>query len=375
MGLWPITPEVCGDPGDRIRAIAALEGQADPQLCIFGWGMLAWLSPPACWTEKCYFTCRAARSSSSPRFRLRVPVPDRFASMRAGDGWRAPVALVIGGALAGGNAVAIRYTNRELEPLFGAGARFAVAAALLGVVVWVRRLPFPRGGAATGAAVFGVLNFAGAFGFAYYALVHMKAGAASTLLALTPLMTLTLAAMHRLERIRPDGVVGGGFALVGVALLSGASLSGSVPVLSVVAALASVVCFAEAAVLVRRSPPVSPLVMNAVAMAVGAVVLLGASAVAGETWTFPDRRQTWVAFVYLVMIGSIVVFLLYLFVLGEWEASRAVYFDVIIPPVAVALSVWLDDEAVTPGLVLGGALVLLGAHVGALRHAGDTATS
>ena len=183
-------------------------------------------------------------------------------------------------------------------------------------------------------------------------------------------MTLILAALHREERIRRDALFGGALAVIGVAFLSRASLAGSVPVLAAAVAFASVVCFAEAAVLVRRFPPVEPIMTNAIAMGVGSVVLLTISIGARETWTIPSRQATWIAFAYLVVVGSIVVFLLYLFVLRRWEASRAVYFDVLIPPVAVALSAWLDDEPVTAGLVIGGSLVLAGAYVGAMRNAG-----
>lgn len=68
-------------------------------------------------------------------------------------------------------------------------------------------------------------------------------------------------------------------------------------------------------------------------------------------------------------------FLLYLFVLRHWEASRAVYFDVLIPPVAVALSAWLDDEPISAGLIVGGSLIVAGAYVGAMRDAGEPSTS
>lgn len=273
--------------------------------------------------------------------------------------------------MAGGNALGIRYTNRELDPLFGAGLRFSLAAAVLGIVAGARRVSFPRGRALTGVVVFGALNFAGAFGFAYYALVHIEAGAASTLLALTPLMTLVLAVVHRQERLRAGAIVGGTIALIGVAFISNASLSGSVPLLAVAAALASVLCFAEAAVMVRQFPPVPPVMTNALGMAVGAAVLMALSAAVGEVWTVPEHRDTWIALAYLVVVGSIAVFLLYLFVLRHWEASRAVYFDVLIPPVAVGLSAWLDDESVSVGLVVGGALVLVGAYLGAMRYAAE----
>lgn len=287
--------------------------------------------------------------------------------MRTG-GRGAGAALVVGGVLAGGSAVGIRYSNRELAPLFGAGVRFALAAAVLGVVAAVLRVGLPKGRALAGVAVFGVLNFAGAFGFAYYALTHVGAGVASTLLALTPLMTLLLAAAQHEERIRPGALAGGVIALVGVAFISEASLSGSVPVAAMVAAVASVACFAEAAVVVRRFPPVAPIMTNAIAMGVGAAALLGLSVAVRESWSVPEEMETWIALGYLVLVGSIAVFLLYLFVLRRWEASRAVYFDVLIPPVAVVLSAWLDDESLSAGFLVGGALVLSGTYLGALRR-------
>src|SRR4051795_10562296 len=78
--------------------------------------------------------------------------------------------------LVGGNAVGIRFSNRELDPLWGAGLRFALAAILLGAAMAVLRLKLPRGRARTGALVFGVLDVGGAFAFGYYAFVELHAG-------------------------------------------------------------------------------------------------------------------------------------------------------------------------------------------------------
>jgi drug/metabolite transporter (DMT)-like permease len=55
-------------------------------------------------------------------------------------------------------------------------------------------------------------------------------------------------------------------------------------------------------------------------------------------------------------------------VLRRWPASRAAYVYLLIPPVAVALSAWLDGEPITLGLVLGGTLILAGVYVGAVRQ-------
>ena len=59
------------------------------------------------------------------------------------SGWRSP-AFVTYAVLADGNAVGVRFSNRELAPLWGAGLRFALAAALLLVVMVLLKLAFPE---------------------------------------------------------------------------------------------------------------------------------------------------------------------------------------------------------------------------------------
>src|SRR5215204_5553929 len=271
--------------------------------------------------------------------------------------------------LVGGNAVGIRFSNRELDPLWGAGLRFSLAAILLVAAMAVLRLELPHGRALTGALLFGVLDVGGAFALGYYALVELHAGFGSILLALVPLATLLLAALVGQERLRIVAVAGTVVALVGVALMSRAPLRESLPLLSVLAALGSALCIAQATVVVRRFPPVHPVTMNA-----GAVVLIAGSVVAGESLVVPQRAATWVALGYLVIVGSVVVFVLFLFVLRHWAASRTAYVYVLVPFVTVALSAWLDDEPVGAGLVLGGLLVLTGVYVGALRPARTPST-
>jgi drug/metabolite transporter (DMT)-like permease len=288
--------------------------------------------------------------------------------VNATDDRTALAAFVAMSVLAGGNAVAIRFSNRELDPLWGAGLRFALAAALLAALMAILRLAPPRGRALRGAVLYGVLAIGGAFALAYYGLVDIHAGLGQTLLAIVPLATLFLAVLQRQERLRPGAVVGGVVALAGIALMSNATLDEGIPALSLLAVLGGALCFAQAAVLVRHFPRAHPVTMNAVGMATGAVLLLAGSLLARETIELPDRRETWLAIGYLVPVGSIVVFVLYLVVLRYWEASRASYEFVLIPVFTVALSTWLDDEPLGFGLLLGGPLVLVGVYIGALRR-------
>jgi drug/metabolite transporter (DMT)-like permease len=286
------------------------------------------------------------------------------------DGERVAVtAFVTYAVLAGGNAVGVRFSNRELAPLWGAGLRFALAGALLLAVMVVLRLAFPRGRALVGSLLYGLFNFAGSFGLTYYGLVEVHAGLGQILLALVPLATLLLAVLWRQERLGVAAVIGTLLALTGVAVISYAPLQKNVPLRSVLAVVGGAICFAQALVLVRRFPRVHPVTMNGVGMTAGAALLLATALIADEPIGLPHRLETWAAMAYLVVIGSVVVFLLYLVVLRYWAASRASYGFVIIPLVTLVLSAWLDNEPLGVGLVVGGLLVMTGVYVGALRPA------
>ena len=88
-----------------------------------------------------------------------------------------PVAFFAQAVLAGGNAVAVRFSNRELAPLWGAGLRFGVAAAVMLTVMAVLRLRFPRGRALLGTLLFALLSFAASYALIYDGLVHVQAAA------------------------------------------------------------------------------------------------------------------------------------------------------------------------------------------------------
>lgn len=120
----------------------------------------------------------------------------------------------------------------------------------------------------------------------------------------------------------------------------------------------------------KRFPPSPPTVTNALAMGVGTVMLLALSALAGEPWRLPESAATWTAVLYLVFVGSVVVFFLFLFVIRRWTASATSYQFVLFPFVTVAVAGWLAGETVTPTFLAGGALVLAGVWLGAITPGG-----
>ena len=272
--------------------------------------------------------------------------------------------VIIGGS----NFVAVKFSNFELPPFWGAGIRFFAAAMLFALVVALRGIELPKGRALFGTVIYGVLSFAASYAFAYYALVSLKAGLASVIFSLVPIATLFLASAQRQESLDKRGLAGGLVAIVGTAIIFNEQLTFAIPLAPLLALLGAVVCVAETSVVLRHFPRSNPYGTNAVAMLVGSLILIVLSAVAREGWALPTRPATIISVAYLIVPGSFFLFALYLFVISRWTASATNYGFVLIPLVTVLLASVFAGETVTSTFLGGTALVLVGVYLGVISR-------
>jgi drug/metabolite transporter (DMT)-like permease len=256
--------------------------------------------------------------------------------------------VLIGGA----NFVLVRFSNRELDPFWGATLRWGAASLISFGVVAVRRTRLPRGRSLVGVILYGLLYFGAFYAFAYWGLQRAPASVAALLFAPVPLITLLLATAHRLEVVRWRG------------LIDTSTLA--IPTTSLLALLGAAVCAAEGGIVVKLFPRSDPFAANAVGMAAGTLVLVALSLTSGEQWTLPTRDSTWAAFATLVVLGGVALFFLVLVVLRRWTASALSYAFVLFPVVAILLSALLEGTPVTAGVVVGTVVVGSGVYVGAL---------
>jgi drug/metabolite transporter (DMT)-like permease len=275
------------------------------------------------------------------------------------------VAMVL---LAGGNAVGIHVVADELDPMWAAALRFTAAGLIFLAAMLALRVPMPRGRSLLGAGVYGVLGFFLTFALAFWAIPQTGAGTGQTLIALVPLATLILAAAHGQETLRARPMIGAGIAVVGVAILAADRLNADIPLLALLAVLVATVALAETGVLLKGTPRAHPVATNAVGMLVGGLLLGILSAVVGDSWILPAQSDTWTGMIFLVLFGSVAVFWLYLFILGRWSASTASIEFLLIPIATVVYSAILTGEAITPALLVGGAVILAGVYIGAYER-------
>lgn len=272
------------------------------------------------------------------------------------------LAVLLGGA----NFVAVRISNQELAPFWGAGLRFGLAAALFIVIALALRLRWPRGRQLAMTTVYGALAFAISYALLYWALIRAKAGTATVVLAGVPLVTLLLATAQRLERLTPRAVAGSVLALAGIAWMVLGSQALTAPIGAVVALLGAIVAIGQSIILGKRLSGNHPVVTNAVGMATATLLLLTLSASVDEPWAVPRQPGVVAALAYLVTLGSGGLFVLVLLVVRTWTASASSYMFVLFPVVTLALAAWLVHEPITVPAVIGAALVMAGVWFGAL---------
>ncbi|HEX3264495.1 MAG TPA: EamA family transporter [Candidatus Limnocylindrales bacterium] len=286
--------------------------------------------------------------------------------------WLAFAGLIIFG---GANAVAVRQSVLELAPLWAAGFRFAIAAALMTTIALAGRQPLPTLQGLRGGATYGLFGFGISFACINVGLRDVPGGTGSVIVATAPLLTLGLAIAQGQERFRVRALVGAIVAMTGVAIVFVDQLETAVPFGSLVLVLVGAASISQSSIVIRNMARNDPLWTNAIGMAVGAALLLLLSAATREPWLLPARETTWIAMGYLVVFGSVVAFSLNVYALRRLQASVVAYAVLLFPLVGLTVATLLTGERFSLSFVAGGAVMLLGVYIGAFRRSATMPTA
>ncbi len=265
----------------------------------------------------------------------------------------------------GSTYLAIRVMVETVPPLLGAGVRFVVAgAALLAVLALrggARRIRVDARGLAILAGV-GTLLAAGGNGLVTLAEQDVPSGLAALIVASTPLWIVVYRMLWR-DRVGAATLAGvaTGFAGVSLLLLPGHRPAGVPlgPSLIIVAAAMSWGLGSFASQRVRLPP--DPLVSTGWQMLFGGLVMLVAGSAAGELGrvdpgAFSTRSVG--ALAYLVVIGSIVAYSAYTWLLQHAPIAKVATYAYVNPVVAVALGWAVLGEHVPPTMLLASAIIV-----------------
>lgn len=280
------------------------------------------------------------------------------------------VAFLVAGMLVvvwGTTWAAIRISLEGLAPLLSMSLRFALASLVL--MALARKLRVPLRAPGRNGWILLWSQTLGAFGLAYsvvyWAEQWVPSGLAAVLFATLPLFValLTLVALPS-EKLGWPVWLGVLIGFAGVMVIFSedlAALAGEEVRLAAVVLLVSPFAAACSQVAIKRwGNEVHSLTLSALPMLCSAVLMLAISSVFESDRAFAPTLQTWLAVLYLGLIGSAFTFTLYFWLLTRGNVLRVSLIAYGTPVVAVGVGTWLLDEPLTLRLVLGALLVLAG---------------
>jgi len=282
-----------------------------------------------------------------------------------------PVKIVLAFAavyiLWGSTFLGIRLAIETLPPFLMAGARFSLAGAIL--IVWAvlkgeRFIPsfqmWRR------ALVIGALLLLGGNGGVTWAEKYVPTGLAALMVSTEPLWVVILNWVLTRQRPNSRVLLGVLIGFVGVAMLVGDGLrSNGHSTLSLISGgvvLAAAFSWAAGSVYSNRRPlGVSTLMAAGMQMLSGGVLLFVFALAVGDLQRLNLSQASWTsigAFFYLLVLGSLVGFTAYSWLLNNVTPARAATYAYVNPVIAVFLGWLVAGEPLTKQVLIAAAIII-----------------
>jgi drug/metabolite transporter (DMT)-like permease len=280
--------------------------------------------------------------------------------------WKTLLAFGIIYFVWGSTFLAIRVGVLAMPPLLFAAIRFFTAGLVLLAWMALRREPWPTAREWRSICLLAALIFVGDYGLLFWAEQKVPSGIAAVMMATIPAFIamgeiLLLRTVRMTLQLASALVIG----LAGVVVLMSHSLNLGTAAISKVGAIALIfgaMFWSVASVINRRLPLPSSKVLSAGAqMLAGGVMLAVVATALGEPRRFHPAAvsgQAWFALVYLIVMGSIVGFTSYVWLISHESPTKVGTYAYVNPVVAVLLGYLLAGEPLGLRTILGTVLVL-----------------
>lgn len=277
--------------------------------------------------------------------------------------------LVAVPAIWGGTFVAGKHVVSVLSPLMGSFMRYVVACIALLIAAYAIERGLPRITRRQAAATF-VLGALGIFAYNLFfmgALERLHASRAALIIALNPIVTITISALVLKEHLSPRRWLGVAIALLGVWIVISHGDLAHIASAGIGAGellmFGAVTSWALYTILGRRvlAGGLTPIAATNYAALWGTAMLGAASAAQlGDLQASQFDWRMVGALLYLGVLGTALAFVWYYMSIKRCGAAIASIFNNLVPVFGVAISVLVLDEPLLPSMLVGGAIAICG---------------
>ena len=263
----------------------------------------------------------------------------------------------------GSSFLFIKIALEEVGPFTLMGARVAIGASALVLTALAMRskIKLTRNQVKF-LLVIALFHTAMPYALIAWAEIQIDSGVASILSGTVPLFTAIIAYFWLKEEKLPRQKIIGlliGFVGVIVVIARDGLASFQFNIASQVAILVAASSYAYTAIYIRKKSLGIPLVIQAAGTLIFASLMLWAGALIFESpIVAPTQSLTWIALLWLGIVGTFVAYLLYFYLLNSAGPTKAVMVTYIFPVIGVALGVLVLGESLNIQMVFGTVLVI-----------------
>ena len=259
--------------------------------------------------------------------------------------------------------LAIKWSGDGVGYLFGITSRMILGMLVGLTVAGLFSIPLPWHAEARRTYLAAGLGLFFAMTSVYWSSQFIPSGWISVLFGLAPIVTGLLATFLLSERgLDAARLAGMLLGLVGLAImLLGSQRLGPHAVYGIAGMVFAVTAYSTSAVAVKRIGADIPALATTIgALMITVPLLVALYLLTGEPLPAVVPIRAMLSIVYLGLIGSVLGFALYYYVLRHVEATRVALITLITPVLALMLGHLLNGEALQPEAVLGTAAILSG---------------
>lgn len=270
-------------------------------------------------------------------------------------------------AIWGSTWIAIKFQLGAVDPTLSVGYRFSLAATLLLLWCWARRLPMRFSCVEHGFMLLqGIMLFSLNYLLFYLAEQQIASGLAAVIFSTVLLMNMVNGAIFLKSPLDRKVMAGGMLGLSGIVLVFRPEITSFTlehgGLYGVFLSLLATYFASLGNILSARNQKNNlPIVQtNAIGMGYGSLLMLGAAWLTEKPLFFETSVSYILSLLYLAIFGSIIAFGCYLSLIGRIGADRAAYATLLFPLVALAISTVWEDYHWTGSAVAGVLLILTG---------------
>ncbi|MEQ1486919.1 MAG: drug/metabolite exporter YedA [Methylotenera sp.] len=258
----------------------------------------------------------------------------------------------------GSTYLAIKFGIESFPPFLMGATRFIVAGVVLYAVMRMLGSPNPTRSQWLGAGIVGILLPAVGNGTVCFVQQTVSSSVAALSIATAPIWMAIFSSIWG-HKITAQEWLGIAIGLAGILLLNmGGTFNGDITsALLLVFAAAS---WSFGSVWSKHLAMPQGLMGAACQMLVGGLALLIFSQIQGETWPAPISAKSWGAMLFLIILGSLVAYSAYQYLLKAVRPLVASSNTFVNPIVAFAVGIWFANEHVTRVELMALAVILVG---------------